>query len=85
MTWTTFSANDRKNTISLKDVKHHEWHVLAARFVINHFVLVYKTTTDRLHENPTSQGFYDNSSLQEYKSIIVFSHIVSTNPVIRDL
>lgn len=64
MTWTKFSANARKNTISLKEVKSREWHVLEARF-INESLPRNLQSNNRLHENPTFQGFFNDSNLQE--------------------
>lgn len=64
MTWTKFSANARKNTISLKEVKNREWHMLEARF-INESLRRNLQSNNRLHENPTFQGFFDDSNLQE--------------------
>lgn len=55
---TRFSANARKNTVSLKEVKNE------ARF-INISLPRNLQSKKRLHENPTVQGFYDKSNLQE--------------------
>ena len=57
MTWTKFSANARKNTISLKEVRNREWHVLEARF-INESLHRNLQSNNRLDENPTLQGFF---------------------------
>ena len=45
MTWTNFSANARKNTISLKEVKNL-CTCLKHALLINHFLAICKATTD---------------------------------------
>lgn len=65
MTWTKFSANARKNTISLKEVKSREWQVLETRFITESLPRNLQSN-NRLHEkNSRFQGFFNDSNLQE--------------------